>query len=377
LLEFLRHFRGGVLAISHDRELLDQMDEILELTSQGLKKYGGGWTHYEEARDHERAQLERNLETAKRLRDQSARERQERIEAQDKRQRRGAKQAERGGMPKILLGARKRRAQDTSGKIDSESRERSELAVSEAWQAYQALKFDPVIFAKLQSSKLPAQQLIFEAVDYNIRFAGDDAWLWREDLRLSIRGPKKIAIRGGNGSGKSTLLKRLASENSPHEASAHLTSAEERGLLKCGPCRFASIDQDPHWQLNAHAGQLSLLEFAREHVLSAPTAKAAVLTEPALRGGLAAFLFPGDQVHKRLHQLSGGERLRLQLALAFLSPVPPEVLLLDEPTNNLDLPNIEFLEGALNSFQGGVIIASHDEWFLSKVRLDDEIRLSR
>jgi ATPase subunit of ABC transporter with duplicated ATPase domains len=356
LREFVVHYESGLLLISHDRELLDQVDEILELTPNKVSVYGGGWQSYETARNEERTRLERELERAKTMRDQAKRERIRKKEAQEKRQHRGAKEAARGGMPKILMGARKRRAQETGGRIDAETQEIAQAAVTEAWQAYEKLKFDPLMYAKVPQIKIADQQLIAEASEFNLQFEGAGSWLWKTHVSFVWRGPVRIAVRGANGSGKSTFLRHLCGIRPIWN--------QEHGFLRTGSVRLAHLDQTYVLLKN----ELTVLECARELL---------AFDEAELRGKLATFLFQGNAVYKKVVSLSGGERLRLSLALLLLQHEVPHALVLDEPTNNLDLANLEFLEELLAAFTGALIVTSHDQWFLDRLSLTDELIFSR
>jgi ATPase subunit of ABC transporter with duplicated ATPase domains len=129
VMQFLRERDGGALLISHDRECLQLSEEIFELSNRGLARFGGGWSAYTAAKQLERERLRAALEVAKSDRDSAMAERVQARVRQEKRNRSSSESAARGGMPKILLGARKRRAQATGGKLDAMSMARSQSAV--------------------------------------------------------------------------------------------------------------------------------------------------------------------------------------------------------------------------------------------------------
>lgn len=349
LMQFLREHEHGTLLISHDRECLSCCDEILELSNRGLMKFGGGWNAYSEARERERAGLQRELDVATRERDRAYIDRQKKLQQQEKRNRQGRIAGLRGGMPKILLGARKRRAQGTTGKIDTATIAQTQAAVRNAHQALSELKLDPVMYADLINTPLAAQKLVAEAKDWNVYFGHR---LYRENLTFSWRGPVRIALKGGNGSGKTTLLKNILGQGAFHTC----------GHLRSGQLTTLYVDQ----RCNVLKDELTVFENVREVTAA---------DESEIRSHLARFLFTREDVFKKVRDLSGGERLRTALACGFLSAQRPELLVLDEPTNNLDLANVEFLENFVREFKGALIVISHDEVFLQNCRIEEELRL--
>lgn len=348
LYEFLKKRGDGTLLISHDREGLSLCQEILELSNQGISKFGGSWEDYEESKQQERENLFSALESAKQERDQTRTQRQENLARQEKRSRQGALAGARGGMPKILLGARKRRAQVTSGKINAETLAQSQQAVREAHEAYNQLKLDPLMYADLRGEALPAQKLIAEARNFNICFKD---WLYPQDLNFTWRGNIRLALKGGNGSGKSTLIKALLG-----------FPMQRRGELRHGNLKTLYIDQK--YELLDESK--SIFDNIRDN---------SILSESEIRNRLAPFLFTKDNVFQKVGTLSGGERLRASLAQGLLQNERPQLLILDEPTNNLDLTNIEFLENLIRVFQGALIVISHDEIFLKNGQIDEEFIL--
>lgn len=348
VLHFLRERGGGALLISHDRECLELCGEVLELSNRGLSRFGGGWPAYESAKLDERERLSRALGVAKREREEMSATREVQRARQEKRNRQGAVAAARGGMPKILLGARKRRAQETSGRIDTDTWARKNEAVREAHDAYSELKVDPVMYADLTGCELPAQKLVAEASDFNVRFQD---WVYRESLNFNWRGNIRVALKGPNGSGKSTLLRAIMGE-----------ALSVRGEIRTGGLKTLYIDQ--------RCSMLNDGQTVFENVRDATS-----LTESAIRNGLARFLFTQDSVFQKVSELSGGERLRAALACGLLSQEKPELLVLDEPTNNLDLANIEFLENLVSQFRAALIVISHDEVFLKNCGIRGELVL--
>lgn len=348
LKDFLQTYRPGVLLISHDRDFLCLCEDVLELSSQGLQKYGGGWEKYEAEKERERQQSLAELERAKRERDRAKEDRAVKLEQQEKKNRQGRKEAKKGGMPKILIGARKRKAESTTGAIDAETMLQAQEKVKNAHQALIAIKAEPIMYADLVGAEIPAQKLVAEARDFNVSFG---SWLYAKDLNFTWRGNIRLAIHGGNGSGKSTLIKALLG-----------TPMTTRGELRVGSLATLYIDQ----QCSLLDESLNILENVR---------RSSRMTEGEVRNNLAKLLFTGDAVFQKVTTLSGGEQLRAALACGLLAEQKPELLIMDEPTNNLDLGNIKFLEDLISHFKGAVIIVSHDRTFLRECGIDRELNL--
>jgi len=162
-----------------------------------------------------------------------------------------------------------------------------------------------------------------------------------EDVSLAVERGERIALVGANGAGKSTMMRLLAGVETPR------TGQREAGHNLA----MAYFAQD---QANTLDPKLSVLEQI--------TRAAPFDMVPKVRNLLGAFLFHGDDVHKKVAVLSGGERNRLALAILLLRPA--NLLLLDEPTNHLDLASKEVLLQALKGYKGTMVFVSHDRYFV-------------
>lgn len=162
------------------------------------------------------------------------------------------------------------------------------------------------------------------------------------DLYFQIKRGEKVAIIGNNGTGKSTLLKILN----------QVLEADTGSFTLGSKVHIGYYDQDHHV---LHMEKTLFDEISDEY----PT-----LTNTEIRNVLAAFLFTGDDVFKRIRDLSGGERGRVSLAKLMLSEA--NFLILDEPTNHLDITSKEILENALNQYSGTVLYVSHDRYFINQ-----------
>ncbi len=163
-----------------------------------------------------------------------------------------------------------------------------------------------------------------------------------ENIDFEIKRGEHVAIIGDNGTGKTTLLKIIN----------ELVEADAGSITLGSNVEIGYYDQEHHV---LHTDKTLFDEISDEY----PT-----LTNTEIRNVLAAFLFVGDDVFKRIGDLSGGERGRVSLAKLMLSN--SNFLILDEPTNHLDIVSKEILENALNSYEGTVLYVSHDRYFINK-----------
>ena len=165
-------------------------------------------------------------------------------------------------------------------------------------------------------------------------------------LSFSVRKPQRVGIIGPNGIGKSTLLKSILDR-------IPLIS----GSIKLGAnLQIGYYDQE---QQQLHPEKSVLNEVWDDH----PN-----IPEKDIRSLLGSFLFVGDDVYKLVHDLSGGEKARLELTKLSFKPI--NFLILDEPTNHLDIDSREVLENAINEFPGTVLFISHDRYFINQVATD-------
>jgi ATPase subunit of ABC transporter with duplicated ATPase domains len=346
--DLLRNWRGGAIVVSHDRDLLRGMDEIVELTTVGVKSYGGNWDAYEARRAIDLAAAEHDLANAERRLGDVERKAQERAERKAQSDSRGAKLAARGGIPRIVIGGMKRAAQETTGaRVRLADKQQAEASADLA-AAREEIEILQPLSVTLESSGLPAGRVVLQLDNVTGGYDGLDII---RDVSLTITGPERVAITGPNGSGKSTLL-RLATG----------TLAPSAGHIRITP-RHALLDQ-----------QVALLDPAlsiRENYLRLNPHD----NENACRAALARFMFRAETTLKPVGQLSGGEMLRAGLAATIGSSHPPELLILDEPTNHLDIHAIAAVEAGLRAYDGALLVVSHDRAFLDAIGIAREIAL--
>jgi ATPase subunit of ABC transporter with duplicated ATPase domains len=347
--DVLAGWRGGAVVVSHDRGLLRQMDRIVELSGLGARVYGGGYDLYAERRAEERAAAAQALGNAERGLGRAKREAQAARERQERRAAAGRKTAAGGGVPRIVLGAMKRRAEATSGRLDrlaDRQRLEAETALDEARADVERVK---LLAFDLPSSGLSAGRRVLGLDRISFGWPGRPPLL--REVSFEMIGPRRLAITGPNGAGKTTLLQLIAGELEP-------TAGEIRGGVP-----IALLDQ-----------RTAILEDQATILANFQRLNPAD-DDNACRAALARFLFRADAALRPAVELSGGERLRAALACVLAGRTPPQLLILDEPTNHLDLDSIAAVEAALAGYDGAILVVSHDADFLTAIGVERRVRL--
>ncbi|WP_327408483.1 ATP-binding cassette domain-containing protein [Streptomyces sp. NBC_01281] len=336
---------GVMVVVSHDRELLDLVDQIADLHSGGVTWYGGNFSAYEEALAGEQEAAERMVRVAE---SDLKKQKRELVDAQVKlarRKRYGQKMNDQKREPKIVMGARKRSAQESAGKHRIMHEERLSEAKERLDEAVEAVRDDDEIRVDLPHTAVPPGRTVLTLEQLELRYGA------RVDGMFDLRGPERIALIGRNGAGKTTLLRTIAGELDAvsGEARAHVP-------LRFLPQRLDVLDDE--------------LTVAENVARYAPTA-----TNNRVRARLARFLFKGAKADQRAATLSGGERFRAALAALMLAEPAPQLLMLDEPTNNLDMASVRQLTSALESYEGALVVASHDMPFLESIGITRRLLL--
>ena len=308
LEDYLLHFRGTVLAISHDRWFLDKVvQRCVEIADGRAEFYSGNYSFYVE-------------------------ERQRRFEEK-------LKQYEKD-----------------QAKIEQLQRAAEQMHL---WAFMGNDKLHKRAFSmekrieRLSRSEKPSEQKKLSVKFKQREFNGDEALVIEglsksfgekrlfSELSLTVTGGEHIAIVGDNGTGKSTLVKLIMSEETP-----------DTGYLYLGPAiRKAYLPQIVRFTVDERSALDTMLYDCRCQPQEA-------------RDRLAAFGFRGEDVFKPVGTLSGGERSRLKLCMLMGGDI--NLLILDEPTNHLDIASREWMEDALSDYEQTLLFVSHDRWFIEK-----------
>ena len=305
--DWLKRYPGTLLIISHDRDFLDGVVNVIaHIDDRKLKRYGGNYSAFEKQRAI-------NLALSQAAMVKQTRERDHLQSFIDRFKAKASKAKQAQSRMKMLA-------------------KMEELAPIHAAAAFQ--------FEFREPDRAPNPLLVLEDVVAGYHTHEGDKPILR-DINLNLQAGQRIGLLGVNGAGKSTLIKTIAAELTPLTGDAHWGKGLAIGYFAQHQVEMLRHDQSPLWHL----------------AKIAPTVR-----EQELRNFLGGFNFPGTMVSSPIAPFSGGEKARLALALIVWQK--PNLLLLDEPTNHLDLETREALTVALAQFEGTLVLVSHDRHLL-------------
>ena len=349
VIALLRGWTGGAIVASHDRELLEEMDAIVELTSLGAARYGGNYSAYRARKNTERLAAEHDLAHAEQARKETARRAQEAADRKARTDAKGRRLRATGSQPKIVFDGMKARAEKTGGSAARLREARAEAAEAALSAAREKVEVLQPLHMDLAPTGLANGKTVLRLEEVSAGYPPGAPIL--SALSLTITGPERVVVAGPNGSGKTTLVRLITGQIAP-----------QQGAVDLG-VPVALLDQ----QASLPDPDRLLLDNFR---LRNPDA-----TAQMAHAVLARFGFRADDARRRPSMLSGGESLRAALACALGGTPPPQLLILDEPTNHLDLDGIAALEAALAAYDGAVLAISHDAAFLRVLEPDRTISL--
>ena len=336
LEDFVRDLRGGVVLVSHDREFLARsVTRVLELdlAQNTTTVFGGGYDSYLEEREvNRRHRREEYEEFAEKKADLVARARVQREWSSQ-----GVRNAIRKAPDNDKI---RRRAAAESSEKQAQKVRQMESRIARMEEVVEPRKEWTLQFT---IGAAPRSSSVVATLDNAVVRQGDFVL---GPVSLQVDAGERIGITGPNGAGKSALLRLLLGREQPDEGRASLGANVAIGEIDQARAEFSGAER--------------LVDRFERKVPTWTTADVRTL--------LAKFGLRADHVERPVDELSPGERTRAGLAL--LQACGTNVLVLDEPTNHLDLPAIEQLEQALESYDGALLLVTHDRRMLQNVRLD-------
>jgi ATPase subunit of ABC transporter with duplicated ATPase domains len=312
LREFLRTYRGGLVVISHDVELLQAcVTKVLHLDANRAEVdvYNMGWSAYLQQREQD-----------------------------ERRRRRERANAERKASA-LMDQANKMRAKATKAQAAQSMMKRAERLMAGVEEERRSDKVARIAFPK----PAPCGRTPLTASELSKSYGSLEVFT---DVDLAIDKGSRVVVLGLNGAGKTTLLRILGGLDKPDTG---------------------QVEPGHGLKLGYYAQEHETLDVGRTVLENLRTA-APQLTDTEARSVLGSFLFSGDDAMKPAGVLSGGEKTRLALAILVVSSA--NVLLLDEPTNNLDPASREEVLAAIRSYEGAIVLVTHDEGAVAALEPD-------
>ncbi|MEQ9100728.1 MAG: ABC-F family ATP-binding cassette domain-containing protein [Imperialibacter sp.] len=353
LYQLVRSNSLTLVVVSHDRQLLNLLDNVYELSRGKITMYGGNYEFYVEQKKIESQALQHDVNSKEKALRKAKEVEREAAERKQKQDARGKKKQQKAGMPTIMMNLMKDKAEKSTSRLKGVHAEKIGEITQELSSLRKELPDRDTMKFGFDNSNLHKGKVLVEGKKLNYGY-GEKA-LWAHGIDFRITSGDRIAIKGLNGSGKTTLIRLILGDTQP-----------QSGTIYRAGSSAIYIDQD----YSLIDNKLTVYDQAQLFNTSKPP-----LLEHEVKIRLARFLFFKEEWGKPCSALSGGEKMRLMLCCLTITHQSPDIIVLDEPTNNLDIQNIEILTGAINEYEGTLLVVSHDSYFLDQVNVDREILL--
>lgn len=354
LYNYISSCKETLLVVSHDRTLLNLLTTLAELTPGGISLYGGNYEFYKEQKEREQeASQERLSDKEKELR-LLRKTAQKAAERKQKHDSRGKKRSLKQGVPKIMMGVLREKAEKSTSKLKDVHEEKVESASNDLKRLRSSQIDTQVMKLDFSASGQHNGKILVIAKGINFGYEGGGS-LWASPLEFQIKSGERWVIQGDNGSGKTTLLRLITGQLVP-----------VTGTLIRAEFSYTYIDQE----YSIIHDNLTIYEQAQ-------TFNTRHFQEHEIKTLLNRYLFPYDTWDKTCDKLSGGEKMRLVFCCLMIGNQTPDLFILDEPTNNLDIQSIDIVTSMIKDFKGTVLLISHDSYFIREMEVTQTIDLNR